>query len=109
MEAVLIILGLIVGCILMYFVLRPKLKTTQEYDYKLEEQNKVLQHDKECYEQEIKTLRNTSSILQEELSDTRAKIADLYAKEKYLQEHIEKTRETIDKDNEIIYQKIFKQ
>jgi uncharacterized membrane-anchored protein YhcB (DUF1043 family) len=42
MEAVLIVLGLIVGCILMYFVLRPKLKATQEYDYKLEEQNKVL-------------------------------------------------------------------
>ncbi len=91
----------------MYFVLRPKLKATQEYDYKLEEQNKVLQHDKECYEQEIKALRNTSSILQEELGDTRAKIAGLYAKEKYLQNHIEKTREIIDNDNEIIYQKSF--
>ena len=91
----------------MYFVLRPKLKITQEYDYKIEEQNKILQQDKECYEQEIKTLRNTSSILQEELGDTRAKIADLCAKEKYLQDHIEKTRETIDKDNEIIYQKSF--
>lgn len=107
MEAVLIVLGLIVGCILMYFVLRPKLKVTQEYDYKLEEQNKVLQHDKECYEQEIKALRDTSSILQEELGDTRAKIAGLYATEKYLQDHIEKTREMIDNDNQIIYQKSF--
>ena len=91
----------------MYFVLRPKLKVTQEYDYKLEEQNKVLQHDKECYEQEIKALRDTSSILQEELGDTRAKIAGLYATEKYLQDHIEKTREMIDNDNQIIYQKSF--
>ena len=107
MEAVLIILGLIIGWVLMYIVLRPKLKITQEYDYKIEEQNKILQQDKECYEQEIKTLRNTSSILQEELGDTRAKIAGLYAKEKQLQDHIEKTRETIDKDNEIIYQKSF--
>jgi peptidoglycan hydrolase CwlO-like protein len=91
----------------MYFVLRPKLKATKEIDTRTEEQNKVLQHDKECYEQEIKTLRNTSLILQEELSDTRTKIAGLYAKEKYLQDHIEKTRETIDKDNDIIYQKSF--
>ena len=91
----------------MYFVLRPKLKITQEYDYKIEEQNKVLQQDKECYEQEIKTLRNTSSLLQEELGNTRAKIAGLQAKEKDLESHIEKTRETIDKDNEIIYQKSF--
>jgi hypothetical protein len=41
------------------------------------------------------------------LGDTRAKIAGLYAREKYLQAHIEKTREMIDKDNEIIYQKSF--
>lgn len=91
----------------MYFVLRPKLKITQEYDYKIEEQNKILQQDKECYEQEIKTLRNTSSILQEELGDTREKIAGLHAEEKDLEAHIQKTRETIDKDNEIIYQKSF--
>ena len=91
----------------MYFVLRPKLKISQEYDYKIEEQNKILQQDKECYEQEIKTLRNTSSILQEELGDTREKIAGLHAKEKDLEAHIQKTRETIDKDNEIIYQKSF--
>ena len=107
MQIVLIVLGLVIGCILMYFVLQPKLKKTQKYNINVEEQNKVLQHDKECYEQEIKTLRNTSSILQEELGDTRAKIAGLYAKEKQLQDHIEKTRETIDKDNEIIYQKSF--
>ena len=107
MEAVLIILGLIIGCILMYFVLRPKLKTTQEYDYKLEEQNKILQHDKECYEKEIKTLRNTSSLLQEELSNTRVKIAGLQAREDQIKNNIEKTRDMINNDNQIIYQKSF--
>ena len=107
MEAVLIILGLIIGCILMYFVLRPKLKTTQEYNYKTEEQNKILQHDKECYEKEIKTLRNTSSLLQEELSNTRVKIAGLQASEAQIKENIEKTREMIDNDNQVIYQKSF--
>ena len=107
MEAVLIILGLIIGCILMYFVLRPKLKTTQEYNYKTEEQNKILQHDKECYEKEIKTLRNTSSLLQEELSNTRVKIAGLQAREDQIKNNIEKTRDMIDNDNQIIYQKSF--
>ena len=107
MEAVLIILGLIIGCIIMYFVLRPKLKTTQEYNYKTEEQNKILQHDKECYEKEIKTLRNTSSLLQEELSNTRVKIAGLQAREDQIKNNIEKTRDMIDNDNQIIYQKSF--
>ena len=91
----------------MYFVLRPKLKTTQEYNYKTEEQNKILQHDKECYEKEIKTLRNTSSLLQEELSNTRVKIAGLQASEAQIKENIEKTREMIDNDNQVIYQKSF--
>ena len=91
----------------MYFVLRPKLKTTQEYDYKLEEQNKILQHDKECYEKEIKTLRNTSSLLQEELSNTRVKIAGLQAREDQIKNNIEKTRDMINNDNQIIYQKSF--
>ena len=91
----------------MYFVLRPKLKTTQEYNYKTEEQNKILQHDKECYEKEIKTLRNTSSLLQEELSNTRVKIAGLQAREDQIKNNIEKTRYMIDNDNQIIYQKSF--
>ena len=91
----------------MYFVLRPKLKTTQEYNYKTEEQNKILQHNKECYEKEIKTLRNTSSLLQEELSNTRVKIAGLQASEAQIKENIEKTREMIDNDNQVIYQKSF--
>ena len=42
-----IVLGLVIGCILMYFVLRPKLTTIQEYDRRIEEQNKQLleEHD----------------------------------------------------------------
>ena len=45
MEAVLIVLGLIVGCILMYFVLRPKLKAVKEYDKQIEEHNQRLRNE----------------------------------------------------------------
>lgn len=98
MEAVLIILGLIVGCILMYFVLRPKLKTTQEYDYKLEEQNKTLQYNKECYEKEIANLQET-------LISKREDVAAARAKEEQLLANIEKTRANMEEEINQLYRK----
>jgi hypothetical protein len=40
----------------MYFVLRPRLKKTQEYDFKIEEQNKLLAEDKRKLEDRIRDL-----------------------------------------------------
>jgi uncharacterized membrane protein YgaE (UPF0421/DUF939 family) len=42
MEILLLILGCVLGLVLMYFVLRPKLTTVKEYDKKTEEQNNKL-------------------------------------------------------------------
>ena len=47
MEIILILLGLVFGLILMYFVLRPKLKASKEIDTRTEEQNKQLKEE-EC-------------------------------------------------------------
>jgi preprotein translocase subunit YajC len=45
MEFIIIALSLIFGMILMYFVLRPKLKSVKERDKKTEEHNKQLQEE----------------------------------------------------------------
>ena len=82
----------------MYFVLRPKLKTTQEYDYKLEEQNKTLQYNKECYEKEIANL-------QEILISKREDVAAARAKEEQLLANIEKTRANMEEEINQLYQK----
>ena len=42
MEIITITLGLIIGLVIMYFVLRPKLITTQKEDEYTKEQNKKL-------------------------------------------------------------------
>ena len=45
MEFVVLALSLIFGMILMYFVLRPKLRASKEQDKKTEEHNKELQEE----------------------------------------------------------------
>jgi uncharacterized membrane-anchored protein YhcB (DUF1043 family) len=47
MEIIMIILGLIIGLILMYFVLRPKLTQTQKIDKEIEEQNNRFRAERE--------------------------------------------------------------
>ena len=107
MEIILTILGLVIGCILMYFVLRPRLIKVQEINRDIEEQNKLLVYDRKCYQEEILDLQKSILDYKTIISESKAEIASLLTKEKELENHIQKTRETIDKDNEIIYQKSF--
>ena len=51
-----IILGLIIGLVIMYFVLRPKLTATQKEDEYIKEQNKKLLQEKEKLELDVKQL-----------------------------------------------------
>ena len=51
-----IILGLIIGLVIMYFVLRPKLIAAQKEDEYTKEQNKKLLQEKEKLELDIKEL-----------------------------------------------------
>lgn len=51
-----IILGLIIGLVIMYFVLRPKLTATQKEDEYTKEQNKKLLQEKEKLELDVKQL-----------------------------------------------------
>ena len=102
-----IILGLIVGCILMYFVLRPKLKKTQEYDFKIEEQNKLLSEDKRKLEDRIRDLQNSIGIYQDEIRKAQMNIKVLKVQEEDIQKHCDAMYDRIDKDNELIYQKSF--
>lgn len=39
MEAILLIIGLIIGCLLCYFVLRPKIKNTNKLNEEIKKQN----------------------------------------------------------------------
>lgn len=91
----------------MYFVLRPKLRTAKEIDKRTEEQNQQL-------EQLQVQLNNTLYKLKQEIDqrdcELRSQLIELnrlQVEERELKKHIEITRELIDKDNEIVYQKSF--
>ena len=102
-----IILGCVLGCVLMYFALKPKLTATQEQDNKTKEQNIILQNHKQELENRIIELQKTIGNYQDVVNSTKLEITALQTKEKELENHIQKTRETIDNDNQVIYQKSF--
>ena len=102
-----IILGCVLGCVLMYFTLKPKLTATQEQDNKTKEQNIILQNNKQELESRIIELQKTIGNYQDVVNSTKLEITALQTKEKELENHIQKTRETIDNDNQVIYQKSF--
>jgi uncharacterized membrane-anchored protein YhcB (DUF1043 family) len=107
MEIMLIFLGLVFGLILMYLVLRPKLTKNQEINREIEEQNKLFRNEQEQLKDKIVKLKATADNYSTIVNNTKLEMSILLTKEKELEEHIQKTRETIDKDNKIIYQKSF--
>ena len=81
-----IILGCVLGCVLMYFALRPKLTATQEEDNKTKEQNIILQNNKQELESRIIELQKTIGNYQDVVNSTKLEITALQTKEKELVE-----------------------
>ena len=101
------LLGLIFGLILMYFVLRPKLKASKEIDAKIEEQNQELWEKRKKLNDELNQVIFDLKEKNQQLNYVCNEISALKASEAQIKENIEKTREMIDNDNQIIYQKSF--
>ena len=91
----------------MYFVLRPKLRAAKEIDKKTEEQNKRLKEEECVLNEHIQQLQNCINQKEFKLQEQKLLLNELQVKEKELTKHIQDTRELIDKDNEIVYQKSF--
>ena len=91
----------------MYFVLRPKLKATKEIDTRTEEQNKQLIIERDKLNDDITKTKFNLNRKNDELNIICQNISALKVREEELESHIKKTRETIDNDNNIIYQKSF--
>ena len=101
------LLGLVIGLVFMYFVLRPKLKATKEIDTRTEEQNKQLVAERDKLNDDVARTRFNLNRKNDELNVICQNISALKVREEELNSHIKKTRETIDNDNDIIYQKSF--
>ena len=91
----------------MYFVLRPKLQAAKETDKRTEEQNLKLQQQQIQLNGAINRLQQEMDQKDCELRSRLMELNRLQVEQKELTKHIETTRELIDKDNEIVYQKSF--
>ena len=100
-------LSLIFGMILMYFVLRPKLKASKEQDKKTEEHNKELQEQEQNLKQRLDYLKNEELISNRTINDLLIQIEGLKVKEEEIQKHNDAMQDRIDKDTDLIYQKSF--
>ena len=91
----------------MYFVLRPKLKATKEIDARTEEQNQELWEKRKQLNEELNQVIFDLKEKNQQLNYVCNQISALKASEAQIKENIEKTREMIDNDNQVIYQKSF--
>ena len=91
----------------MYFVLRPKLRAAKEIDKRTEEQNAQLREQERSLNGHIQQLQSDINQKGLELQDQKLLLNKLQVEEKELAKHIQETRELIDKNNEVIYQKSF--
>lgn len=91
----------------MYVVLRPKLQATKEIDKRTEEQNRQLQQQQIQLNGAIDRLQQEMNQKDCELRSRLMELNRLQVEQRELTKHIETTRELIDKDNEIVYQKSF--
>lgn len=103
MEIVILIIGLIIGCLLCYFVLRPKIKVTNKLDEDTQEQNNQITAANIVLKTQQQELLNQT----QQLVTRKAELmADIDAS-KLRRDELNKYLEEADKSNEIIYQKSF--
>lgn len=107
MNILCIVFGIIFGLIIMYFVLQPKIHSTKEKDWRIEEQNKELYQERDDLNDEVYRLKNNIVRSNAEWNTILREVDKLQMQEKELKRHIQETRETMEQDNIIIYQKNF--
>lgn len=100
MEIVILIIGLVIGCLFCYFILQPKLKKTNSLNEETKrENNKIAEDNKVLNEQQKELLSQVASINTTKIS--------LEAQCNEIKNSISSLQEQADKSNEIIYQKSF--
>lgn len=91
----------------MYFILRPKLQAAKEVDTRTEEQNAQLKEEERVLNGHVRQLQDCINQNELKLQEQKLSLNKLQVEEKELAKHIQDTRELIEKDNEIVYQKSF--
>ena len=81
--------------------------TVKEIDKRIEEQNAQLTEEANSLHAYVKQLQNDINQKGLELQEQKLALSKLRAEEQELIKHIENTRELIEQNNEVVYQKSF--
>ena len=105
MEAVSLIVGLIIGCLLCYFVLQPKIKNTNKINEDIERQNnQITAANTELKTQQQELLNQIQSLVTRK-AELMADIDASKMRRDELNKYIQELRAKMDEDNDIIFQK----
>ena len=103
MEFLYITLGVIFGCLLVYFILKPKLQQREKLDEEIFHRNEYAQRIRQELEEEIQHLNSEKNSLYNECCSVENNINSLNSAKQMLLEHIEDIQKTTDEYAENFY------
>ncbi len=107
MQILILLLGLVLGGVIVYFVLQPRIKSTKEYDLQIEEQNKQLRIQNSKLQTEQYCQENKNRKLAERFLELSTSVASLETQEVEITSRIQQVKEQGEKNNEELFQKSY--
>ena len=95
------------GGVIIYFVLQPRIKSTKEYDLQIEEQNKQLRIQNSKLQTEQYCQENKNRKLAERFLELSTSVASLETQEVEITSRIQQVKEQGEKNNEELFQKSY--
>ena len=105
MQILWLLLGVIFGGLLIFFVLRPKINSVKEIDKKIEEKNRQLGIAHYQLQQDYNKQKKENDKISEQFIDLKRNVDILLTQETEIKNRIQWTKEQGEKSNEEIYQK----
>ena len=102
-----LLLGLVLGGVLIFFILQPKIKSVKEIDKRIEEENRQLGIAKYQLQQDYNKQKKENDKISEQFIDLKRNVDILLTQETEIKNRIQQTKKQGEKNNEEIYQKSY--
>ena len=107
MQILMLLLGLVLGGVLIFFILQPKMKSVKELDKRIEEENRQLGIANYHLQKDYNKQKKENDKISEQFIDLKRNVDILLVQETEIKNRIQQTKEQGEKNNEEIYQKSY--
>lgn len=107
MQILILLLGLVLGGVLIFFILQPKIKSVKEIDKRIEEENRQLGIAHYQLQQDYNKQKKENDKVSEQFIDLKRNVDILLTQETEIKNRIQQIKEQGEKNNEEIYQKSY--